>query len=172
MRHVNREALLQLMCYCSFKTENKRPAARDPGGCSAVIVTSPLNSPPHCSLTCPGLSLSQLLLSFAFQWVSSGGPAQAAGHRKRGRGRWLPRAAGWELQAYSEERPTKPCQGDPRLPHQTQVLSWSTLRPPERGMPDPEEPQHNNDRDIKALDILAAELTADERQAGMYQRRC
>lgn len=70
----------------------------------------------------------------------------------------------------SEERPTKPCQGDPRLPHQTQVLSWSTLRPPERGMPDPEEPQHNNDRDIKALDILAAELTADERQAGMYQR--
>ena len=126
MRHVNREALLQLMCYCSFKTENKRPAARDPGGCSAVIVTSPLNSPPHCSLTCPGLSLSQLLLSFAFQWVSSGGPAQAAGHRKRGRGRWLPRAAGWELQAYSRKRgPQNHARGTQGSP--TKLRLWPGL---------------------------------------------
>lgn len=39
VRQVNLEALLQLMCYCSFKTENKRPSARDPRGCRAVIVT-------------------------------------------------------------------------------------------------------------------------------------
>lgn len=39
VRQVNLEALLQLMCYCSFKTKNKRPSARDPGGCRAVIVT-------------------------------------------------------------------------------------------------------------------------------------